>query len=437
MVNDVDDRPPAHAHPRRRDGGHGVRTALLGTAAVLIVLATACSSSTSTTPNGAGSNGTAGAGATGTSSAPGSTRPAIADAYPLDDTLKLNQIQTIGSHNSYHVRTPKALRDKVDETLGSPVSEAWDYEHTPLDVQFTNEGVRQIELDLHIDPDGRFAVRHALPALGLPADAPAEMKEPGLKVFHLPEVDYASNCNTFVGCLTTVKKWSDAHAGHVPIMILIEGKSETIPDVLKMGFAASVPFDKAGLDAIDVDIRRVFDDSSMIVPDQVRGSHASLEAAVLAGGWPTLGESRGKVMFVLDNEELRASYADGHPSLQGRVMFTDAEPGEPEAAFVQQSASKIENAVTITDLVKKGYVVRVLVDGDPSTAKANDLTEATRAIEAGAQWISTDYAVPDPTMSATFRVALPGGTPARCNPITAPPDCKPADIERPSALATP
>jgi hypothetical protein len=27
-----------------------------------------------------------------------------ASAYPLDDTLRLNQVQVLGSHNSFHIR---------------------------------------------------------------------------------------------------------------------------------------------------------------------------------------------------------------------------------------------------------------------------------------------------------------------------------------------
>ena len=36
-------------------------------------------------------------------------------------------------------------------------------------------------------------------------------------------------------------------------------------------------------------------------PDDVRGSRATLEEAVLQDGWPTLRESRGKILFTLDN----------------------------------------------------------------------------------------------------------------------------------------
>jgi hypothetical protein len=38
----------------------------------------------------------------------------------------------------------------------------------------------------------------------------------------------------------------------------------------------------------------------MIVPDNVRGQHDSLEEAVLAGEWPSLDAARGKVLFLID-----------------------------------------------------------------------------------------------------------------------------------------
>jgi hypothetical protein len=174
----------------------------------------------------------------------------------------------------------------------------------------------------------------------------------------------------------------------------------------------------------------------MITPDQVRGSHKTLEEAVLAGDWPTLGASRGKVLFALDNDDLSKVYAEGHPSLEGRAAFTNATPGQPDAAFVKRN-SAVKDAAEITDLVKKGYVVRTLVDGDPKTAMANDRTAADAALPSGAQWISTDYPVPDPAVSATYVVKIDGGTPGRCNPVNAPASCKPADIESPDHLTKP
>ena len=76
----------------------------------------------------------------------------------------------------------------------------------------------------------------------------------------------------------------------------------------------------------------------MILPDDVRGDHATLEEAVLEDGWPTLGQSRGKVIFMMDNgDPYRSTYLAGHPTLEGRVLFTNAEPGQPDAAFVKRN----------------------------------------------------------------------------------------------------
>ncbi len=405
--------------PMRRSSSSILSPLAILTIAVLV--ATACSSTNTT----AGPSGTTAGGGGG-----GTTATATVNPYPKDAELKLNDLQALGSHNSYHLRTPPEFRAALEKVLPG-VTKLWDYEHDPLDKQFGAQGVRQIELDVHLDPDARYATRHAMPLAQLPADAPAEMKQPGLKVFHVQELDFASNCLTFVACLTTVKQWSDANPGHAPIMILIEAKEDKLPDI--MSFTQPVPFDAAGLGQIDTEIRSVFQESQLVTPDQVRGSYKTLEEAVLADNWPTLGQSRGKVMFTLDNSDMRQMYAEGHPSLQGRVMFTDAEPGEPEAAFVERNDAK-EKQAEITQLVKKGYVVRTRSDGDTKEARDNDMSSAQAGLASGAQWISTDYPVTDPTVNPTFVVAIPGGTPARCNPVTAPPGCQSTDIENPAAL---
>ena len=87
-----------------------------------------------------------------------------------------------------------------------------EYSHPVLPTQFSREGVRQIELDVFADPDGG---RYAKPKLRsllqhLDTSLPG-MTKPGFKVLHAQDVDYNSNCITFVACLDAVKSWSKAH----------------------------------------------------------------------------------------------------------------------------------------------------------------------------------------------------------------------------------
>ncbi len=410
----------------RLGGTNRSRRLLTGAAVAALLAAGACTSSSS---NGSGASGSGGS--------PGSTATAggasgIEAAYPDDGTLRMNQIQVLGSHNSYHIAPPKEFADKLNALIPG-ITKAWEYTHDPLPVQLADQGVRQVEIDVFADPQGgHYATRHAYAYAGLGGDAPAEMKEPGLKVFHIQELDVQSTCLTFAACLQQVKTWSDANPGHAPVMILVEAKDGPIPDPLNLGFVTPLPIDAAAFDDIDRTIRSVFPDDQVITPDDVRGSAPTLEQAVLTTGWPTMGQARGKVLFSLDNADLRQAYAAGHPSLQGRILFTNATPGEPEAAFIQRNDA-VEKQADITELVRKGYLVRTRSDGDTKEARANDRTAADAALASGAQYVSTDYMVPDPALSP-FQVTIPGGTPGRCNPVNAPAGCTSSDVENPDAL---
>lgn len=401
---------------------------VIAAALAALSLVAACSTTSSTSSGTPGSTAPAG---TGSGSAP-------PPGYPNDGTLKLNQIQMLGTHNSYHLRTPQALRDKI-ETVIPGLTESWNYQLDPLDKQLA-QGVRQFEIDVHLDPDNRFATHSLMKLAGLPDDTPAEMKQPGLKVFHIQDLDFASSCLTFKSCLTTINTWSDANPGHAPILVLVEAKADPIPetplpDQPEIKLAQSVKWDASNLGQIDEEIKAVVKADKMITPDQVRGSYPTLEAAALANNWPTLGQSRGKLLFALDNDDLRTAYAEGHPSLQGRVMFTDGDPGTPESAYIGQN-----NAASppgkVDELVKKGYVVRTLPDPDDVMIGKTDTERRDVSIKSGANWLSTNYPVPDPSVGVTYTVTVPGGTPGRCNPVTAPPSCKPSDIEDPALLAT-
>jgi hypothetical protein len=196
-----------------------------------------------------------------------------------------------------------------------------------------------------------------------------------------------------------------------------------------------LPFDAAAFDEIDVEVRSVFPPEQLITPDDVRGTHATLAEAIRTDGWPTLGVSRGKLLFTLDNEGAKRDlYLQGHASLQGRIMFTSSPASAPEAAFMKLN-DPIGDFDAIQAAVAAGFVVRTRADADTVEARSGDTMPRDKALESGAQWVSTDYPVPDQALGTGYMAEIPMGMPARCNPINAPAGCTALDIENPAQLA--
>jgi hypothetical protein len=343
--------------------------------------------------------------------------------------VHLNEIQVLGSHNSYHIRPLEPLWSALLAFL--PIFYQIDYTHLPLDQQFSTQGIRQIELDVWADPDGGlYANRPVMAVVGQPtASGIPALDQPGMKVLHIADVDFQSTCFTFIDCLMTIKTWSDTHPGHLPLAVLVEAKDEATPDVLDLGFVIPVPFDSGQFDALDAEIRSIFPPEQLLTPDDVRRDFATLEDAVLEFGWPTLGEARGKVMFLLDNGGgYRTAYLAGHPSLAGRVLFTSADPGNDDAAFVKLNDA-VGSQAEISARVAAGYVVRTRADADTEEARVNDTATRDAALASGAQWVSTDYPVPNPDFGTGYFVEIPDGHPARCNPVNAPYGCRSTALE--------
>ncbi|MCB0986680.1 MAG: phosphatidylinositol-specific phospholipase C1-like protein [Acidimicrobiales bacterium] len=350
-----------------------------------------------------------------------------ARAVPGDD-VRLNEIQVVGSHNSYKVLPSQAEQDMIRSFIGA-AADRMQYQHAPLPVQFESQKVRQIELDVWVDSaGGRYRQPLLRSALDLGPYQPEIMDLPGTKTFHIQDVDYGSTCPSFVGCLEAVKGWSDANQGHVPIAILVELK-DTPLEVGDFDFTDPELWTAEAMNSLDAEIRSVFPESSMITPDDVRGSRSTLREAVIQDGWPTLGESRGQVMFMMDNGGgYRDDYVAGHPSLEGRVLFTNADPDDDDAAFIKRNDPFDPS---IPDLVEQGFVVRTRSDSDTLEARANDTGPRDAALASGAQWVSTDYPVPGMAVGfeTPFYVEIPGGTVARCNPVNAPPSCDSGNLE--------
>src|SRR5438034_3660777 len=141
--------------------------------------------------------------------------------------------------------------------------------------------------------------------------------------------------------------WSRYGNGPVPIFILVETKQGKPRGELHL--TEPEPFTSSTFDALDAEIRSVFPANEMITPDDVRGHYETLNEAVLAGNWPSLASARGKVVFLMDQHAVGPVYLAGHPSLRGRVIFTNSTPGEPDAAFIERNEGPVSE---ITELVR-------------------------------------------------------------------------------------
>jgi Phosphoinositide phospholipase C, Ca2+-dependent len=337
--------------------------------------------------------------------------------------IHLNEIQVIGSHNSYHQAPCPAVMSLIAAS-GKARAEAIDYTHPALADQFEKLGIRQVELDVFADPDGgRFSHPSARTLLSSlkrdPGPDPNErgvLDKPGLKVLHLPDFDYLSTAPTFTAALRQIRAWSKAHPHHVPILVLVELKDDAIPGLPTQ----LAPFDAKALDGVDAEIRATFAPSQIFTPDDLRGTSPTLPAAIRDRGWPALDAVRGKVMFALDNEgAIRDHYLDGHPSLKGRAMFATAPSVDHPAAAWFKINDAVRDFEKIRDAVSRGFLVRTRADIDTIDARRNDTTRRDKALSSGAQFVSTDFPVARPEFSP-YRVSFPDNAVARSNPVSFP-----------------
>jgi len=349
------------------------------------------------------------------------------------NSLKMNQIQILGSHNSYRLRTYQPIFDFVLQLVGilpeSLNPEAWDYTHLPLSEQLDDYGMRSFELDIYHDPQGgRFYERKGLAIINESTDSGIdELLEPGMKVMHIVDVDYETNYYTLKSALTTLKNWSDQHPQHIPIFLLIETKEDDVKEVLSNGdFNEALPFTPAAFDSLDREIKDVFGENleKVITPDKLRGEYSSVNEAVLAGAWPTLDEARGKFVFLLDGP--KEPYLEGHAGLEGRILFVYSSAGNAETAFMINN-QPLGNEEFISEKVAEGYMIRTRADSDTKEARTGDVTRRDVAFASGAQIISTDYYRPDPRADTSsqwtnYTATFPNGELARFNPINVPLD---------------
>ncbi|MEZ4450585.1 MAG: Ca2+-dependent phosphoinositide-specific phospholipase C [Nannocystaceae bacterium] len=315
-----------------------------------------------------------------TTTADDTSRGSESDTGP-DAHLRVTDVTMRCTHNSYHIEPE------------DPIDDSHRYTHAPLDVQLGDQGVRAFELDVHSGD--------------------------GFPVYHIPlGLDDRSTCPDLGACLGIVDAWSAAHPAHHLLVVWIEMKDELDSGILITDY-----------DAFDGVIRGAIAPDRLYEPDAFKRGRATLREALLEEGWPTVDETRGKVMVVLLDVDLPHSrdYTFNYTSVDGRAMFARASADHYTLPWAV--IAKIDDP-TDADGIAAARAAGLLIASNTGGAGKSDEENALKlaaGIDNGVHMLCDDF--PAPVDGMTYFLDLPGGTPSICNRQTAPLECTPAAIE--------
>lgn len=313
---------------------------------------------------------------------------AITTVAHADEDPPMNRVQFIGTHNSYHIAPSPKIR-KLIETFAKGEGDAIDVTQRPLAEQLGKLGVRQIELDLFADPKGGLYSGPLGAKLVAEEDENPDpaWKEPGLKILHSPDFDFRTTVPTFRKALRELVAWSSANPKHEPIMVLVELKDESFSPRIR-----PLPFDDVQLKIVEEEIRAEMPENMILTPDRLRGDAPTLREAITTRGWPKLSQAAGKFLFCLDNQgAVRDRYLALSPEndLKGRLLLVSVSPEHPAAAWMKRN-DPVASFEEIKKLVASGFMVRTRSDANLIEVRAKDTSRLQKAMDSGAQWISTD-----------------------------------------------
>ena len=375
-------------------------------------------------------------------------------------SLPLNHFRLVGSHNSYHMKSSYPIP-------------AHQYAHAPLPAQLGDysDGVRQIELDIHV-----------LEGKG------------GNVLYHVQLVDDHTNCYCLTECLLLVREWSRTYTLHYPVMLMLEFKRQAYEDMM-VSFNGLTCNDLYNLEVALLD---VFPPGSFLLPRDVRGSFPNLLSALtyrsyldrktnrwnttspsmrptpaedaemaplaqyaatnVSFGWPSMGSMLGRLMFVwLDdvfNYADRLSCVRDDPSSQNIAMFIAQAKWNQTYSAIQVNRDPLVdwNYNQIQKAIDHGLIIRSL--STTAQVSRRDTRRYEAALRYGLHYLSSDFEAPcagnmrtasnmtvstarggdagqnvsiaswsDENKDHVFCERLPSGWPFECHPMQSPPWC--------------
>lgn len=297
---------------------------------------------------------------------------AASDGEVAGDALRLNHIQVRGTVDSYHDFDPAA-----------PPSTH--YAHLPFDQQAELQGIRQFDIDV-VGDGHRLLVRRTLELY-----------------------DREVICRLFSECLAELVEHSNRFYNHPPLVLLIGETLYTEPPASPFFWH---------VDEIEAYVIDAFGRNRILAPADVRGGHPDLLTAIETDGWPSLDETRGKIIVVLNEHgPARDEYLTfGGVDPADRILFLIGDLDEPsrDEVIVSFDEPGEDDLQQIEELAHRGFLVHTSTD-DP------EMIQRVRA--AGAHMVATRF--PEELFGPA------GDSPSVCNPVTAPATCHPEQIDQP------
>ena len=337
--------------------------------------------------------------------------------------VRLNQIQVVGTHNSYHVEASpaeKALRigsGLIDEST-------LEYGFPPLTEQLDLQGVRQIELDVWADPAGGLYAAPRLRTLALEGPYDPAMSSPASRSCTSRTTTTARRASRSRRACRRSRPGRTPIRGHVPLAILRRAQghgaaaSASPPRSRCRGRACrwtrstrrSAPSSRPSASSSRTRARPPPDAGGRRAARRLAGARGEPRQGAVPDG------QRRALPHALPARAIRACAA--------ACSSPTARPACPTPPSSRPTTRRGAELARIRRAVRLGYVVRTRADEDTREARSGDMRRARRALASGAQWVSTDY--PAPGIAARFGtdyvVRLP--RPARCNPVNAPRGCR-------------
>ena len=285
---------------------------------------------------------------------------------------KLNDLKVIATHNSYKqgLNWASSFFFNYVAFFAEPDKgpSVYDYSFETLTSQLNN-GIRSVELDL-IKKTNDDEIRY--------------------QCIHNAMTDNQSSAIDFELALKEIAMWSEHNSDHMPITIIVETKPGFIPFIDSTADVTSTD-----LNNIESSAMKYFGDNLM-TPADMLGTNEGFREMTENNDYPTLQDSRGKVILLLHDGAAMDDYiATTHNTpeqvffpLLSYTRFTEgAKDGLDYTCFtVANSAHDTETLELLTANDQLNLIVRTRLNSYPVVYEGTDTVLASRA-----QIMSSDY----------------------------------------------